>query len=262
MSVQVTCPSCSRRYSQPKKALGRRVRCLQCNFEFLIRDAVQHSAMPVEEPPKHTNDANRFSSILVLTFAWGSLVAISISFLIYWFAYRDTWDIDHYSAICERCEVVHDAIARSDDDAASIAYEELYLFIEGHKIQNHDLKGRINSAIAAYSPVWERREEHRKETEARLLAESKKENADIEHERNQHQDRESQVSGIRQKVKFYRDSKGALISEAEAETRLSELRTKILLMPDNAEKAYYKGFLKSLESEWTRIKAQGPVEEK
>jgi hypothetical protein len=61
--------------------------------------------------------------------------------------------------------------------------------------------------------------------------------------------------------RYYRDSHGAVVSESEAEEKLQTIRRKIMSMPDNAEKAFTGGVLKSLEEEWARIKRQGPVEQ-
>jgi YD repeat-containing protein len=66
-------------------------------------------------------------------------------------------------------------------------------------------------------------------------------------------------SGAR-KERYYRDSHGAIISETDAEDRLSRLRSKISSMPDPAERAYMEGSLQAMEKEWARIKQQGPIE--
>lgn len=68
-------------------------------------------------------------------------------------------------------------------------------------------------------------------------------------------------SAQRPKERYYRDSHGALVSESEAEEKIQTIRRKIMSMPDNAEKAFMGGVLKSLEEEWARIKRQGPIEQ-
>lgn len=59
--------------------------------------------------------------------------------------------------------------------------------------------------------------------------------------------------------RYYRDSKGIIISESEAEGQLQRIRDNIRSMPDNSERAYYEGMLRAVEQEWKRTKQQGPI---
>lgn len=59
--------------------------------------------------------------------------------------------------------------------------------------------------------------------------------------------------------RYYRDSKGIIISESQAEGQLQRIRDNIRSMPDNSERAYYEGMLQAVEQEWERTKRQGPI---
>lgn len=61
------------------------------------------------------------------------------------------------------------------------------------------------------------------------------------------------------KERYYRDSKGELISEREAENMIWKTRNNIEKMPDGLKEAYYEGMLQAVEKEWDRVKRQGPV---
>lgn len=59
--------------------------------------------------------------------------------------------------------------------------------------------------------------------------------------------------------RIYRDSKGKLVSEREAEENMRMVRAKITAMPESNKKAYLQGVMKALEEEWERMKSEGPV---
>ncbi len=66
----------------------------------------------------------------------------------------------------------------------------------------------------------------------------------------------------RPKERYYRDSKGAIISESKTEDKLRQIRSDINSMPDSLKRAFMEGVLRALEEEWARIKLQGPISER
>lgn len=68
------------------------------------------------------------------------------------------------------------------------------------------------------------------------------------------------VPARRPSERYYRDSHGAIVSETEAEDGLRQIRNKMNSMPDNLERAGLEGVLQALETEWARIKRQGPID--
>jgi len=74
--------------------------------------------------------------------------------------------------------------------------------------------------------------------------------------------REAAEVARRPKERYYRDSKGAIISESETEDKLRQIRRDISSMPDNLRRAFMEGVLRALEEEWARIKLAGPISER
>ena len=66
----------------------------------------------------------------------------------------------------------------------------------------------------------------------------------------------------RPKERYYRDSKGAIISESKTEDKLRQICSDINSMPDSLKRAFMEGVLRALEEEWARIKLQGPISER
>ena len=60
--------------------------------------------------------------------------------------------------------------------------------------------------------------------------------------------------------RYYRDGDGAIISETETENKIAQIRGRLASMPDKLERAYLEGVLQAVESEWVRIKRQGPID--
>ena len=56
---------------------------------------------------------------------------------------------------------------------------------------------------------------------------------------------------------YFKDSKGNVISEIEAEKKLTNIRKKVQSMPDSLNKSFSEGMLKELENEWQKIKMKG-----
>lgn len=59
--------------------------------------------------------------------------------------------------------------------------------------------------------------------------------------------------------RYYRDSHGEIVAESEAEAMLQRVRNNVHSMPDGLERAYYEGMLQSVETEYKRMKRQGPI---
>ena len=287
MSLRLTCPHCTHPAVVPDEALEKRARCKACQTIFSVKDALDHSAVlsvvPHEssdiqfldfaqldrtaasivapQAPQHGEDMTRRGiklhtygiSIAVLLFV------MLVTYLIYSFRSRDTWELDNFAQITKQCDAAMDAIAKSNDDKAVTACEELFHFIGVRKLASAFLTDRVDEVKLAYSPVKIRVEKMRLEREAAELAERRRREAREAEEAARRPIAESRPQF---KERYYRDSKGALISESQTENTLSSIRTKILSMRDNAEKAYLKGVLRALEDEWNRMKLQGPVEER
>ncbi len=112
-------------------------------------------------------------------------------FITYWFGVRDTWEIDNYSQIAERCEAVQLAVRQSDDEAAEQAYAELHRFIGEHTIEQDWIATSVNKVRDAYAPVNQRIEKARSKREARELTERKRRKARAVAESRRQQAREA-----------------------------------------------------------------------
>lgn len=111
---------------------------------------------------------------LVLGSYLGIPVILFVVFLTYWFGFRDTWEIDNYSQIADKCKVLHQAIANSNDEEATKAYDELHRFIGNHQIEKDFIVERVQTARDAYGQVEARIEQARRKREARELAEKQR----------------------------------------------------------------------------------------
>jgi len=195
---------------------------------------------------------------LVLGFGIGFPTLLLLVFLTYWFGYRDNWDIDNFSRITTKCEAIDRAIAESNDYVAAQAYDELIQFIGDHQFKHEFVAERVQTTRDAYAPVEARIEQERRKREILKIAEEKRRLALAEarqRRRKAYEDTATHLSSER----YYRDSHGAIISKAEAETKIYQIRNLIDAMPDNLEKSYLGGVLQAVEEEWARVKQQGPV---
>lgn len=88
-------------------------------------------------------------------------------FLVYWFYFRDAWEIENYAIILEKVDNVQRAIAESNDGDAAQLYQEFLQLIGDRRIQDPFLYDRVQETMAAFVAV-----------EARLLAAEQETNAD------------------------------------------------------------------------------------
>ena len=188
MSLNIKCPNCGQSAVVPDAAIDKRGRCTSYNTAYAIRDAVQGSSQAVIPRPISTGKGSMsIIEKLALSLGIGVSAILCLVLIIYW-ANRDTWELDNYSQITERCEAVQLAIHQSDAKAATLAHEELNCFVGGRKIEIELLVKRIDevrTAFVSFNQQLEktRREEERREEEARLLAQRQAQKARIQNDR-------------------------------------------------------------------------------
>ena len=112
---------------------------------------------------------------LLLGYWLGIPAILFLLFIIYWFGFHDSWEIDNYSQIDKRCKAVLAAIQQSNDDAAEQAYTDLNIFIGERTFEHNWIAQRVDEVHQAYVPVNIRIKQARLEREARELAEKQRE---------------------------------------------------------------------------------------
>jgi len=117
-------------------------------------------------PKIHRELPDREKFIMVL--GLGIPAIILLMFVVYWFRIRDSWELDNYSRITERCGAVMTAVRQSNDAAAEKAYMELNSFVGDHAISLDWLANRIDEAHTAFVPVSVRIEQARQAREAQV----------------------------------------------------------------------------------------------
>lgn len=175
MPLTLNCPYCGQLAVLPNSAIHRQARCTSCQSTYAVQDALQRSRRP--NFPAVDNRMSLHEK-LVLGVGLSALALIAITFCIYWFGMRDTWETDNYLPITRQCDAVLAAIGSSDDDAAAQAYADLTTFVEGHVIESPSLIKRLETVDNAMSPVLARIERERREREAQ--AEREKREREIE----------------------------------------------------------------------------------
>lgn len=179
MSIKIQCPDCGEPDTLPDSMLEKAARCNVCGGTFYILNAVV-DAKDYKSPHKpvirEQADENRIpkSEKLLLGLGLGIPAVVLITFLVFWFGIRDTWETDNYQQIVELCEKVMDATHQADDKTAEQAYGDLTALIEDRPIENDSLANKVESVQSAMEPVLDRLEQTRREQKARQLAEKKR----------------------------------------------------------------------------------------
>ena len=125
MPLHLKCPLCGKTAVVPDAAMNRRVECGSCHATHAVRDIVE------QPDPRAGQDASASEGMargdkLLLAWCCGVPAALLLVFLVYWFGFRDTWELDNYMRIVQQCDTVERAIAASDDAAAAEEYAELF----------------------------------------------------------------------------------------------------------------------------------------
>ncbi len=178
MSLSIKCPNCGEPAIVSDDSIFKGAKCNSCQARFFIKDAVVGKECDGSASSPSVDTDVSPNEKLFLRFGLGIPAVFFLSFLIYWFGVRDTWENDNYLRITEQCQTVDAAIAGKDDDAASQAYAELNNLLGDRTIQRQSLSLRIQKVRTAYLPVQKRLDEFRLEREAR----ERLENARIERE--------------------------------------------------------------------------------
>jgi hypothetical protein len=163
--------------------------------------------------------------------------ALIVGVILVPFAMRDTWELYNAERVSARLEEA-DRLQESDPPKALEIYDEILAEAKQHKLTNELLSKKIAVAEKSQGALYQKVQEKIRVDEA-----ERKRLADEETKR------------------YYRDSRGAILSETAIEEDLEEIRNKIQSMPDNGERAYMKGVLRAAEEEWARMKRKGPVEQ-
>lgn len=115
----------------------------------------------------------------VLAISFLSIITVAfVCFLFYMFCLRDTWEIDNYAQIIERCNTVHLAITEDQYDKASKAYDELLQFIGNRKIKREYIAERVDKTRQAFAPIQIKLEQSRRKKEFQELAQKKTSDSD------------------------------------------------------------------------------------
>lgn len=176
--ISFACGQCGNSIAVEDKHAGRRAKCKQCGYLFVVPKGkpvqapsfrrrggtsgpMQHSWATLRSMPRNQK--------LLLALGLGIPALFLISVLVYLFGIRDTWGTDNYEAIMELCHYAEMTMEQSDDEEIGNACEELLGFIGNRKIENEYLAKRVVAVREAYRPVHNRLERTRRDTEAREL---------------------------------------------------------------------------------------------
>jgi len=227
-----------------------------------VRDAVGNTVSELPTQSEASVDIGMpRSEKLLLGFGIGIAAVLFVGFIFYWFQLRDTWEFDNHLRIAEHCQTFDAALIRADDAAAAQAFTDLNNLLAGRTIERQYLSERVQHVRSAFSTVQIRLETARIAREAQEAEAQRQREVAAETERRELLAREA-AAASRPKERYYRDSKGAIISESEMEEKLWHIQRTIDAMPEDqrAKKAYLQGVLRAVEEEWARIKRQGPIE--
>ena len=168
MSLKLECPKCGQLAFVPDEAIHRRARCTGCHATYAVQEALL------------SNNRASLREKLTLGLGLGIPAIVFLVFVTYWFGYRDTWEIDHYTEIMDSCKTVHVFVQQGNDAAAEQVYTALNDLVGDRTIINADLVSSIGLARKCYAPTGERLEKLRQEQEALELAEIQRSEALLE----------------------------------------------------------------------------------
>jgi len=89
------------------------------------------------------------SSSPILVYGISVCASFFAAFLIYYFVFHDSWDVDNFSHISSRCKAIHSAVAKHNDGEATQIYNELIQFIGEHEIKQGFIAETIQAAREA-----------------------------------------------------------------------------------------------------------------
>jgi hypothetical protein len=247
--VHFDCGNCGQRIVMGRRFWGRQVRCNACGTVLLVPQP------DAEQRP--TQERTLFLGLgwIGVSVILGVLVAIGAA-LSWAIAVSNTWEMHHKGEVLE---LISGADAQFDDGQVSQAvevYRHVITQVGDHEIcdtQFAQALARSRQRVLDYQAKEEEAKRLAAEAHERELAKQQEAVAASSRER------QTAAAVRRPKERYYRDSHGAIIAESETDSRIAALRVQIAAMSDSAAKSYQEGVLQALETEWARIKSQGPV---
>jgi len=158
--IKFDCQMCGHNYQVPDKYAGKKVRCKECNEIFIVpilnddkHQTVQlkHYGSIADKPAKQP------CSVSVTPIrAWclfGVLGVFFISFVLYMFVFRDTWEIDHYS---ELSNLIRDASRYYQAEEYQLGikkYDKLCFLIGDRELKKEELRKLYSEMQGRYAPL-------------------------------------------------------------------------------------------------------------
>ena len=114
-----------------------------------------------------------YSKIIAITVI-GILFLSLVSFVLYMFAFRDTWEMDNIKKISRLISVSKTYYNEENFETGIIAYDELCDFIGDKELKNERLKNNFNYIVSQYKPLKIKLEKERRLKEEQKRAEIKR----------------------------------------------------------------------------------------
>ena len=260
--VHFQCYRCGQRIVMGDKFFREKVKCNECGTVLIVPASEDAISLPAPTPKgwKMRDDGagsrREGSPINITGFIAIACGILAVAGMLVWFCFlRDTWERDHGEKLTALITEADQQFAEGQIPDAIAQYEKVIAQIGDHKITDAELVQAVSHARARTANF------RAEEAETKHLAEvaRQQELAQQEEARQRMAALSWTPSASTGTERYYRDSHGELLSEADTESKMGDIRRKINSMPDTAERAYMQGEMQAVENEWSRIKRQGPV---
>ncbi|MHB9071720.1 MAG: tetratricopeptide repeat protein [Sedimentisphaerales bacterium] len=144
---------CGKKYNVDDKYAGKKVICKQCDaFLFVPQNDYTLMTEVVSNEP-HIIENIRTTETVIPKWIKYLVVAIAvflISFLLWAFVLRDTWEADNYEKMRNLAESASSAITEKQYEKGLATYEELFQFVGNHKLKRLYTKKKYDEAKIFY----------------------------------------------------------------------------------------------------------------
>lgn len=159
--------SCGHKYDVPNKYAGKKVRCKHCNNTSVVptpntdsprTTPPERGVPPCNEcsDPESDNNQESNSSPAIPAWTWylfGTLGISCVGFLLWVFAIRDTWEIDHYEEIFQTTREIKSFVNDKNFNSAQDKYNQLNSLIGGRTLNDDVLQQAVISAQNEYETL-------------------------------------------------------------------------------------------------------------
>ena len=175
--IHLACAECHKTFKADAKFAGRKTKCPRCSAALLIPDnsRIQSPTTPPLPTAIADSDGSGFPMKLLLSLL-GTAVVFASAFLIWFFALRDSWEVDN---LIRLSDALHQAeeLQRTDPWGAYKIYDSILQESSQHRITIDTLSSSLTNASQARDklrPIVEQQLADEQKERERLAEEAEK----------------------------------------------------------------------------------------